>query len=46
MTTLDKVALILSKHGYSLTEGMKILMQPARMVNSCISTKTKTVWCG
>jgi len=24
MTTLDKVALILSKHGYSLTEGMKI----------------------
>lgn len=22
MTTLDKVALILSKHGYSLTEGM------------------------
>lgn len=24
MTTLDKVDLILSKHGYSLTEGMKI----------------------
>lgn len=24
MTTLDKVAMILSKHGYSLTEGMKI----------------------